>query len=754
MAKPSRLLPGFMLMLLLMGLGGASFEVAAPTAGVELTRLRANGREGASYPSTTTPAMTFTATLAMLQEIPDSFTLVGENELFQLYANPETLAFKLLDKRSGYIWHSNLDEVGEDDRLNRTWTAFAQSGISIDYLDQKATDERASITNAEHTIDFEPIDQGFAATVTFTEPGISLKVIVQLEDSGVRVEVPFDSIQEENPEFKLGLLYVYPFFGATREDDVPGYMFIPDGAGSLIEFAATTKAENMFYGRYYGPDLGMLTYLPYDPLVKRAYRISIPVTGMVHGEKENAYVAIVEKGASYGEIRAHPAGVTTNFNFLYNAFVYNESYFQATNRSGAGVTTLQPATNAFDVAIHYRFLTGDDSDYVGMAHSYQQYLLEEGVLQPMTGADSEMGIRLEFLGGEREKVLFWHRLIPMTTIAQMNDILGSLDVQDPEVVYYGWQPLGAAAMPPRSLKLAGDLGSMEQLQQVVEEVTAGGGNFYLYLDPQAALWGEGGYSTRSDLAMSITNANLVGWNRGKSNYYFNLEALNERYRSLSADVFTELQAGLALDGFGSTVFSDFGRNHFLNRENAIQAYQTLWAETDGHNAFYAPNDYAFGFMQAYFDMPLGDSGYLYTTQTVPFLPIVLAGYTPYFGAAMNFSSNLRQDLLRHADYGAYPSYFLTKAPTADILNTGSSWIYSSSFEQWGQEVEETYAWLNNLLGPVEGERIVARQTLAEGVVAVTYSNGRQIIINYNQTPFSGEGIFINAEEAIIREVVP
>ncbi len=148
------------------------------------------------------------------------------------------------------------------------------------------------------------------------------------------------------PISSWGLLYLYPFFGATREDSIPGYMFIPDGAGSLIQFASTTKATNMFYGRFYGSDLGMVGTLPYDPHAIRPYKMSIPVIGMVHGEKQNAYIAIVEKGASYGEVQAHPAGVITNFNFLATAFVYNESYFQATNRSGAGVTALQHDTNA------------------------------------------------------------------------------------------------------------------------------------------------------------------------------------------------------------------------------------------------------------------------------------------------------------------------------------------------------------------------------------------------------------------------
>lgn len=129
-----------------------------------------------------------------LQQIPDTFEIVGENDTFQLYANRTTLAFKVVDKRSGYVWHSNLDEKGEDDRLNKTWTAFAQSGISIDYLDAKATNERASISNSEPVIDFKPIDQGFEASVTFTVPSITILVRVTLGPDGVRVEVPFEAI--------------------------------------------------------------------------------------------------------------------------------------------------------------------------------------------------------------------------------------------------------------------------------------------------------------------------------------------------------------------------------------------------------------------------------------------------------------------------------------------------------------------------------------------------------------------------------
>ncbi|MGQ9766999.1 MAG: DUF5696 domain-containing protein, partial [Anaerolineae bacterium] len=297
--------------------------------------------------------------------IPASYTAVAENEHFRLYVDADTLAFKLLDRRSGYLWHSGLDELAPGDRLNKAWQAFAKSGISIEYLDAKTINKRISVANANHTLAVTPIEQGVSAQLTFTDFGITLGMNLQLEANGVRVEVPFSSIREENPAFRLGLLYLYPFLGATRGGSMAGYMFLPDGTGSLIRFADTTKAKNMYYGRYYGPDLGMVATLPFDPQINRPYPISFPVFGMVHGEGQNAFLAITEKGAAYGELQAHPAGIITNFNFIYNVFIYNQSYFQATNRSGAGVTTLQRQPNAFDVVMHYRFLTGEAADYVG-----------------------------------------------------------------------------------------------------------------------------------------------------------------------------------------------------------------------------------------------------------------------------------------------------------------------------------------------------------------------------------------------------
>ena len=699
---------------------GAATVSAAPT-----------GSAGAPQPS---PAV----------EIPDSYRPVAENASFQLHVDFATLGFKVLDKRNGYVWHATLDEKAPADRLNRSWLAFAQSGISIEYLDRKAINRRASITNAAHTLDVAPIAQGISATVTFSDLGITVGLRLQLETDGVRVEVPFTTIREANPDFKLGLLHVYPFFGATRGSETPGYLFLPDGIGSLVRFADSTKARNMFYGRYYGPDLGMSGALPSDPAIKRPYPISLPVFGMVHGEGQNAFLAIVERGAPYGELHAHPAGIITNFNFAYNAFVYNESYFQATNRSGAGVITLQAQTNAFDVLLRYRFLAGADADYVGMARSYRQYLIERGLLQRRLDPSPNIGIRLEFLGGDKEKILLWHRFVPMTTIQQARQILAGLDVTNPEVIYHGWQPLGASSMPPTRLVLERELGNLDELHALAQDVAGRSGRFALYLDPQSAAPDEPGYSPRNDLAMAITNVGLL---------YLTFDALQRRYAPLAEDVMGA-GFGLALDGIGSVLYSDFRRGHARNREQAVAAYQALLAQYPIRLGFYRPNDYVFDRMQAYYDMPLGDNGYIFTHEAVPFLPIVLAGYVPYYGEALNFSSDMQEDVLRHVDFGMYPSYFLTHEPTANMLNTASNWIYTSSYAQWGEPIQRTYRRMNALLGPVRGQEIIARRKLADGVFATTYANGKHIVVNYSARPFSRGGMAVNARDAALWEELP
>ncbi len=79
-----------------------------------------------------------------------------------------------------------------------------------------------------------------------------------------------------------------------------------------------------------------------------------------------------------------------------------------------------------------------------MARSYQQYLVEKGLLRKVNDPNPNISIRLEFWGGDKEKVLFWWRFVSMTTLRQMQTPVEDLQIPNRTVIYFGWQPLGAS----------------------------------------------------------------------------------------------------------------------------------------------------------------------------------------------------------------------------------------------------------------------------------------------------------------------
>jgi hypothetical protein len=689
------------------------------------------------------------------QSIPESYQKVGENETYILFANPETIAFKVVDKRSGYVWHSNLDEVTEADDLNKKWTAFAQSGISIDYITKKATSSRLDIAIDHPNITFTVLDNGFSAKVSYALYGLGYTVFVTIEDHGVHVEIPNDRlVQSMSDEYRIDTIHVYPFFGATILDKVPGYFFIPDGSGALLRFEQESRADSMFYGRYYGNDLGMFSENTYYDSIIPAYELSLPLYGMVHGVDQHAYTVTIDKGSAYGRLRLHPAGVTTQFNFLYNSFIYNEAYFQATNRSGAGVDAIQKNTNEFDVSMHYRFLDSDQSDYVGMALDYQSYLEDQGELEQNVISDDHIGIRLEFLGSEKKRFLFWDVPLTMTTLAQMKEILKDLKINgvfNPEVIYYGWQPLGASKMMPTTFRLESKLGTVSTLKALITEIEAEKGSFSLYVNPQVAYRNTSGYSTRTDLAMSITNKNLLSSDRNKINYLFNLNNITKRLEGL------DQMAGLdtlefAIGSMGYTLYSDFKSSQFLNRENAISAYRDLWESLNHRLSFYSPNDYALKYARNIYDTPVTNSGYVYASDTVPFLQIALSGKINLYSTALNFSSDILYERLRLVDFNVYPSFYLTHDATSKILDTSSNWIYSSSYAQWDNVIASTYMWMDHLLGQVKGATILDRQIPQAGISVISYSNSKIIVVNYTDEDIVYEGHQVKAFDAICVQI--
>jgi len=675
------------------------------------------------------------------------FTLAAENEFLQLYVAPYSLAIKVVNRATGYIFSSTLDTM-EDHRLNNIWRNRVNSALSIDYS-VGGVGLWESLTINDSYVDFRLIENGFAGHVTFGDSGIGVLLLVTLEGRDLLVQVPQESITE--PEgVQIVALHAYPFFGATKEGDVPGYMFIPDGSGALIRYGDIRNAmvspwSSQVYGLNLG--LGQSTISNVNP----PFNTTMPVFGKVHGN--NAFLVIIESGDNYAEIIAHTAGLITEFNWIHALFTYRYTFTQPTTRDetrAPSVHRLQQEPNIFDIGLRFRFLENEDASYVGMAIAYQEFLVSRGWLTPMIEPAPQM--RLEFFGGEIAPGTIFNQYLVMTHVTDIPGFISRLQTQgmyNMLAVYRSFARGGSVSFPNR-FPIDRRLGSAADVRNTAAELTQNGVSMFFHSDYSRA-YVSGGLFGRSDLALGINGRLFLDWVHWRDFFYLTPQAALEQARR---DVETFERFGiqnLALQTTASVLHSTFNDNATNTRADVRDMLDELVDVLNpAQLALYQPNVYAWQLTDLYFDVPMSSSRHLFVTDTVPFLQIVLRGHVAYYAPFANFSANWNRDLLRLVEFGAYPSFLLTGEPAHLLYRTAAYYIYSSQFDIWEDLVVLFYNRVAGALYPVRNQPIVGREMLATGVVKVTYANGVEIFVNYTNQPFNYNGLTIPAEDFLVR----
>ena len=675
-----------------------------------------------------------------------AFERVAENENLALYVDMDSLAIKVVNQATGYVWSSTLDEI-QAHQLNQTWQHFVDAALTISVMDQSGSTFRESLTSYEATIDFVSHDDGFVADVVFGRSGIAMQLSVQLDGVDVVVSVLDDSLVE--PEgFQLVSLQVYPFLGATKEDTVPGYMFIPDGAGALIRYGQQdVQMETPFRATVYGNDWGIGGWT--RSMVNDPFNVAMPVFGMVHGVNQNAILAIIESGDNYAELLAHTAGLFTEFNWITAEFHYRYAYRQPTTRDedrGPTVEMMQEERSVMDVTLRYRILGSDAANYVGMARAYQDYLIDIGVLSPLEASGAMM--RLEFLGSEMAEGLLWNRVVPMTPITDIPDFIDALKQEglaDLLVVYKGWSRGGLSNSLPNRFPFERRLGTKADVGEVVDQLALRNIPMYFHTD-YTNTHRRSGFFANWQPALQINTREMP------FSHLIPEQALTQAKDDAPRFAEHGMQH-LAIEATASYLNSvhnpGFEATRADNRKIVDELITTLNEGDRGRSALYQPNAYAWQHTNHYFNIPMRTSGYLFTTDTVPFLHIVLSGHMNYYAPVSNFSANSRQELLRMIDFGARPSFLLTSEPSHLLADTPSRDIFTSEFSLWEDTIAHYYHTVQEAFQATLGAHIMARDVLAPGVVQVTYSNNVSIIINYSQAAFRLNHLIVEAESFLV-----
>lgn len=683
--------------------------------------------------------------------VPDRLSLDGyeiklENDQLQVWFNSSLDSIRLVDKANNYVWGCLKGEEGEG--LNQGWNNFANSICSIEYFNESGTETRLSLSdrNVKTVYDWE--DNVLNCRFNAKKADISFSFTMQLDENALCFKMDDESI-EETGTAKLKSVTFVPFLGNSYQDEINGYIFIPDGCGALIRFNNSSSYITGFDSKVYGLDGSIDLLTPTGTLLSNRINeylvpensITLPVFGISHGNKQNAFLAVIENGEEYSSIKASPAGVITDYNWASVYFNYRQRYTKTV--SDTGIPIVQNKPNNISPEIKYYFLNGNDADYSGMANTYRKQLIEKGVLKKER-KDKNIPLHLEILGATVKKGMLFKSVKTLTTAEQAMNIVNDLNedgIDNITLVYRGWQKGAIEKSDYGKLKAGSNIGGKSALSKLRENILNVGSRMYLYLDP--IMVNEEQIYKSSDTAIGISGSFIskISANPNKlypTEFLAKISKVDE-YVSKNYDSYC-----FAYDNLGDNLYSDYTKNHNYNRSDTIKSITKALSEHD-YNGLYDPNLYCLKYTSDYFNIPVNNSQYQFETDTVPFLQIVLKGSIDYYSEFANQGYCSQGTVLKMIEYGVYPAFIVMQADNYQLTDTAVDDLFSLCFYDWRAEIGHIYNQVNTALAEVEGSYIIEHTAMSEGVVMVTYSNNKKIYINYLSEKVLVDGIELSPQ---------
>ncbi len=707
------------------------------------------------------PDGTLSATVETLSAKPteqteDGYLLAAKNENFSLYYEAKGLTVRVVNNKTGAVTDS---AATPNDEMSLSWKNFVNSGLVLEYFKEDSVNlNKINMYSGSPTTRVSLIENGFSAKVDFKGIGISLTMLVTLDNNGIRVQIPNSFIKETKEKFRLAAIYVLPFLGYTRGADIEGYMFIPDGCGALIElkdnnekFSQPYKAK--IYGGNYSVEANTTAVQKYDDTIATASdtaEVFAPVFGMVHTSKQNAVLGIIESGKTGAEIYAYPNGVITEYNWISARYVYREIYQYMTGQTGS-IRTAQENRETFDISVAYRFTGGEDANYVGLAKSYRDYLTETGVFKSKT--DESYSMRLDFFAGDREKALLGKRFVPMTTVEQLGEILNSFvknGVDKLSVSLKGWQKGGIYGAIGEKPTFESKLGDYKDYVELAKKYSQNA-EFMLYGDFLNTYTKSGSkdyiYQYNGKVFSSDTFLEL-----NPTKYRFTADAVIKRVDKLSARLQESDVIGLSFDGVTSEVYSyqSGEKQKMYSRKTAAEAHnRTLSLAGEKLNTAYtSPNDYLWGSTQKYYDYLIYGSDYKFVTREVPFFAIVLKGNIPLYSEYINFKADTVEYKLKLIESGVYPSFLLSYESPSKLIYTDSASLFSCEYSEYSEMIAEYNEIFKKLSSIIKNSKI-ADHSSKNGLSVTSYDNGATVVVNYNKTAVEYNGKAVDGQSYLL-----
>ncbi|MBR1861816.1 MAG: hypothetical protein IJ796_08155 [Lachnospiraceae bacterium] len=719
-----------------------------------LSALLASAVFATALPQITLPFGSSDISAAYAATEIDGHSFVAESSGYRLYMREDDLSIVVEDKNTGAYMESAISY--DDGKNNASWLGAMKSAIVITMINGNDDTQQADLINDDVTINTTKSDKGFYSEIYWNKYKFGLTLNVEIDENGVKAFIPDESIHEDGDSYYIGTIALYPYMGNSYLDDKSGYILVPDGNGALIYLDDKEgRFKSGFSGFIYGTDIGFdesdVTTLLKDRYntISDSEKVIAPVFGIAHTDDGIAYLAVVEDGEARASIECIPNGVSVDYNRAYAKFTLRKTYTQPTsNNSTAGSLHIFEAERSHsNLGVRYIFLSNEQADYSGMANAYREYLITNGYLNQ---ADDSYNTRIDFLGTERESWVLGTTPVVMTTVDDIYEIYDDLktaEVTDILSVYKGWQKGGLYDLPISSYSVESKIGGKAKLTELISDCAESGIDFYLYNN--ALLINPDEKNATFNVVKKINKRKYE--QKTYMDVYEKLLFLIPTRSDTLLDRFIKSYTAkgvnnLALAGITNNVFSYNYSGSNYTRYNTQSSYAATVSKVADSTKLIMeqPFAYLWSDTQAFLDMPLYTSAYIFEDESVPFLSMVLKGSIPVYAEYVNFEANKQEFFLKMVESGSFPSFYITKESSAELIYTNSSDIYSSEYSSYKDTIVEYSEKLKELGTQTEGAQIVKHEILENGITKVTYSNGIKVYVNYSLQDETADGITVGS----------
>ncbi len=598
------------------------------------------------------------------------------------------------------------------------------------------------------------------------KPTFNVTIKYTLDKDTLLVEVPMNELRypHDNPMTRLKIL---PYFGCGSSKD-EGYMFVPDGPGSLINFNNNKTQQILYYSYMYGWDVAQTR-----TAVVNDNQCHLPVFGI--SNNGNSFICCLEDGVPYAAIEADIAGRVTNTrNYVCANYQICHSEKLDVQGKVSGNMYMYEDQLPQDEVIRQRYIFCKEDGYVEMAKTYRSYL-EEKYPEYMKKLDTaEVPMTIDILGSI--EILKQIAGIPTNTpqalttykeaAALIADMADENKWKDVNVRYLGWFNGGVLNSAATEIRLIGALGGKSSLKKVVSTAQEKGYNIYLDGEVQFVYGNKlfDGYSKNSDTA-KLVNREYVklydfspvwfGQMKDRDYYWLARPSVTIEMMDNIAEYASKIGTkNYSFGSIGNKLGADYNVKHPVSRNETLNMEAAKVKElvdagakvlVDGGN--FMPSIYA----NVLVNIPVQSQKMSILDQQIPFYGMVFHGSKQIMGKAINLASDYSNNLLASIENGCGLYFVFMDESTATLQETYFTKYYGADYSKWKKEASELYRKIQIELGSTYNQYIVDHQNVKDGVNYIEYEDGTRVYLNYNSYSETVDGVSISANSFTVKK---